>query len=156
MSRSYLTCSIGSKNTFSAPGSRQGTPALKTTPVVPGGYPHERPCLQSFARGNRGTIREHRALLADMEDPAGFLRLLTNKHVMQEQVMRPQRGKRIASCEGTERIGYFARAERAPKHSSRSKRARLSSPNLRTNASFAHAARSTVGDVRRERPNGKL
>ena len=78
----------------------------------------------------------------------GFLRLLTNKHVMQEEVMSPDsawqayRGLRL-----DRRIGYLTEPNELLEMWQAFTEGLLSSPNLWTDAylcAFAHAARLTL------------
>ena len=77
----------------------------------------------------------------------GFLRLLTNKHVMEEEVSQMRPGRRIASCDRTGESATCQSRTNSPKRGRRSRRVPLSSPNLWTDAylcAFAHAGRLTV------------
>ncbi len=78
----------------------------------------------------------------------GFLRLLTNKHVMQEEVMRPDEAweaYRVLRLD--RRIGYLAEPNELPEAWQAFTEGPLSSPNLWTDAflcAFAHAGRLTL------------
>jgi toxin-antitoxin system PIN domain toxin len=78
----------------------------------------------------------------------GFLRLLTNKHVMQEEVMRPDaawQAYRVLRLD--RRIGYLAEPNELPEAWQTFTEGLLSSPNLWTDAylsAFAHAAGLTL------------
>jgi uncharacterized protein len=78
----------------------------------------------------------------------GFLRLLTNNHVMQEEVMRPiEAWEAYRVLRLDRRIGYLAFRPNSPRLGRRSPRAPYSSPNLWTDAylcAFAHAAQLTL------------
>ena len=75
----------------------------------------------------------------------GFLRLLTNKHVMQEEVMRPdQAWEAYRVLRLDRRIGYLAEPNELPEAWQAFTEGPLSSPNLWTDAylcAFTHAAR---------------
>jgi toxin-antitoxin system PIN domain toxin len=74
----------------------------------------------------------------------GFLRLLTNKHVMQEEVMKPDeawQAYRVLRLD--RRIGYSAEPSELPETRQAFTEGPLSSPNLWTDAylcAFAHVA----------------
>jgi toxin-antitoxin system PIN domain toxin len=78
----------------------------------------------------------------------GFLRLLTNKHVMQEEVMRPDEAweaYRVLRLD--RRIGYLAEPSELPETWQAFTQGALSSPNLWTDSdlcAFTHAARLTL------------
>jgi len=78
----------------------------------------------------------------------GFLRLLTNKHVMQEEVMRPDEAweaYRVLRLD--RRIGYLAEPNELPERWQAFTEGPLSSPNFWTDAylcAFTHAARLTL------------
>lgn len=78
----------------------------------------------------------------------GFLRLLTNKHVMQEEVMRPHEAwnaYRVLRLD--RRIGYLSEPNELAETWEVLKESPLSSPNLWTDAylcAFAHAAQLTL------------
>jgi toxin-antitoxin system PIN domain toxin len=78
----------------------------------------------------------------------GFLRLLTNKHVMEEEVMRPDdawEAYRVLRLD--RRIGYLAEPNELPETWQAFTEGPLSSPNLWTDAylcAFAHAAGLTL------------
>lgn len=77
----------------------------------------------------------------------GFLRLLTNKHVMQEDARSPDeawQAYRILRLD--RRIGYLAEPNELPEVWNLFTQSRLTSPNLWTDAylcAFTHAARLT-------------
>jgi len=78
----------------------------------------------------------------------GFLRLLTNKHVMQEEVMRPDeawQAYRVLRLD--RRIGYWIEPDGLPETWQQFTDGPLTSPNLWTDAylcAFAHAAQLTL------------
>jgi toxin-antitoxin system PIN domain toxin len=78
----------------------------------------------------------------------GFLRLLTNKHVMQEEAMRPDEAweaYRVLRLD--RRIGYLAEPNELPEMWQAFTEGSLSSPNLWTDAylcAFAHCGRFTL------------
>jgi toxin-antitoxin system PIN domain toxin len=78
----------------------------------------------------------------------GFLRLLTNKHVMQEEVMRPDEAwQAYRVLRSDRRIAYFAEPKDLPETWQAFTAGPLSSPNLWTDAylcAFANAARCTL------------
>jgi toxin-antitoxin system PIN domain toxin len=78
----------------------------------------------------------------------GFLRLLTNKHVMQEEVMRPDEAwQAYRSLRLDRRIGYLVEPNELPETWQAFTEGPLRSPNLWTDAylcAFAHAARLTL------------
>lgn len=78
----------------------------------------------------------------------GFLRLLTNKHVMQEEVMSPDEAwKAYRVLRLDRRIGYLAEPNDLSETWQAFTQGPLSSPNLWTDAylcAFAHAARTTL------------
>jgi predicted nucleic acid-binding protein len=77
-----------------------------------------------------------------------FLRLLANKHVMQEEVMRPgEAWEAYRVLRLDRRIGYLAGPNELPETWHVFTEGPLSSPNLWTDAylcAFAHAARLTL------------
>jgi toxin-antitoxin system PIN domain toxin len=78
----------------------------------------------------------------------GFLRLLTNKHVMEEEVMKPDaawEAYRVLRLD--RRIGYLSEPNELPETWETFTEGPLSSPNLWTDAylcAFAHAGRLTL------------
>ncbi|MGI8746194.1 MAG: PIN domain-containing protein [Bryobacteraceae bacterium] len=78
----------------------------------------------------------------------GFLRLLTNKHVMQEEVMSPGRAwQAYRVLRSDRRIGYLPEPNDLAETWDTFTEGRLSSPNLWTDAylcAFAHAAGLTL------------
>jgi len=78
----------------------------------------------------------------------GFLRLLTNKHVMLEEVMSPGEAWRAyRDLRSDRRIGYAAEPSELPETWQAFTEGPLSSPNLWTDAylcAFANAARLTL------------
>jgi toxin-antitoxin system PIN domain toxin len=87
----------------------------------------------------------------------GFLRLLTNKYVMQEEVMRPDEAweaYRVLRLD--RRIGYLAEPNELPEAWKAFTEGPLSSTNLWTDAylcAFAHAARLTLVTFDAKIPN---
>ncbi len=80
--------------------------------------------------------------------PLGFLRLLTNKHVMREEVMTPDGAwQAYRVLRSDRRIGYMAEPTGLPETWNAFTEGPLSSPNLWTDAylcAFAYAARLTL------------
>ena len=78
----------------------------------------------------------------------GFLRLLTNEHVMQEEVMRPNEAWQVYRVLRLDRrIGYLSESNELLETWEAFTEGPLSSPNLWTDAylcAFAHAARLTL------------
>jgi len=78
----------------------------------------------------------------------GFLRLLTNKHVMLEEVMRPDDAwQAYRVLRSDRRIGYLAEPKELPEAWQAFTKGTLSSPNLWTDAylcAFAYAAGLTL------------
>jgi len=78
----------------------------------------------------------------------GFLRLLTNKHVMQEEAMNPDEAwQAYQTLRLDRRIDYLAEPNELPEVWSPFTRSRLTSPNLWSDAylcAFTHAARLTL------------
>jgi uncharacterized protein len=78
----------------------------------------------------------------------GFLRLLTNKHVMQEEVVNPDTAwQAYSELRSDRRIGYLAEPNELREKWQAFTEGRLSLPNLWTDAylcAFAHAARLTL------------
>lgn len=78
----------------------------------------------------------------------GFLRLLTNKHVMQEEVMSPDRAwQAYRVLRSDRRIGYLPEPNDLAEAWDAFTEGRLSSPNLWTDAylcAFAHGACLTL------------
>jgi uncharacterized protein len=78
----------------------------------------------------------------------GFLRLVTNRHVMQEEVMRPNEAWQAYRLPRSDRrIGYLVEPNELPETWQAFTDGPLSSPNLWTDAylcAFAHAARLTL------------
>jgi toxin-antitoxin system PIN domain toxin len=78
----------------------------------------------------------------------GFLRLLTNKYAMQEEVMKPDEAwHAYRVLRSDRRIGYAAEPNDFPETWQTFTEGPLSSPNLWTDAylcAFANAARSTL------------
>jgi toxin-antitoxin system PIN domain toxin len=79
---------------------------------------------------------------------SGFPRLLTNKHVMQEEVMRPHAAwEAYRAFRLHRRIGYMPESNELPETWQPFTQGPLSSPNLWTDAylcAFSHAARLTL------------
>jgi len=78
----------------------------------------------------------------------GFLRLLTNKHVMQEEVMSPDRAWQVyRALRSDRRIGYLPEPNGLAEAWDAFTEGRLTSPNLWTDAylcAFAHAGGLTL------------
>jgi toxin-antitoxin system PIN domain toxin len=78
----------------------------------------------------------------------GFLRLLTNTHVMQDEVMSPDEAwQAYGVLRSDRRIGYMAEPNDLPEAWGAFTEGRLSSPSLWTDAylcAFVHAARLTL------------
>src|ERR1039457_2425443 len=88
------------------------------------------------------------ALAAERHTQLGFLRLLTNTHVMQEEVMRPQEAwQAYRALRLDRRIGYFAEPNELPETWAAFTEGSLRSPNLWSDAyvsAFVLAARLTL------------
>jgi toxin-antitoxin system PIN domain toxin len=78
----------------------------------------------------------------------GFLRLLTNRHVMEEEVMNPdQAWQAYRALRSDRRIGYLAEPSVLAETWDAFTKGELTSPNLWTDAylcAFAHAAQATL------------
>jgi toxin-antitoxin system PIN domain toxin len=106
----------------------------------------ERHALHRAARQWFGNLPDDRFAFCRLTQ-LGFLRLLTNKRVMQEEVMRPdQAWEAYRVLRLDRRIGYLAEPNELPEAWQAYTEGPLSSPNLWTDAylcAFAHAARLT-------------
>jgi toxin-antitoxin system PIN domain toxin len=107
----------------------------------------ERHTLHRAARHWFGNLQDQRIAFCRLTQ-LGFLRLLTNKHVMQEEVMLPgQAWDAYRVLRLDRRIGYVAEPSELPETWQAFTEGALSSPNLWTDAylcAFAHAARLTL------------
>lgn len=107
----------------------------------------ERHTLHRKARQWFSNLQDEKLLFCRLTQ-LGFLRLLTNKHVMQEEVMSPDEAwKAYRLLRLDRRIGYLAEPHQLPETWEAFTEGPLSSPNLWTDAyllAFAHAARLTL------------
>jgi toxin-antitoxin system PIN domain toxin len=107
----------------------------------------ERHTLHRSARHWFGNLQDQRLAFCRLTQ-LGFLRLLTNKHAMQEEVMLPgQAWEAYRVLRLDRRIGYVAEPSELPETWQAFTEGALSSPNLWTDAylcAFAHAARLTL------------
>jgi len=94
-----------------------------------------------------GSLQDEKLLFCRLTQ-LGFLRLLTNKHVMQEEFMRPDeawQAYRVLRLD--RRIGYLIEPDNLPETWQQFTDGSLTSPNLWTDAylcAFAHAAQLTL------------
>jgi toxin-antitoxin system PIN domain toxin len=102
----------------------------------------ERHTLHHAARRWFSGLREEKIAFCRLTQ-LGFLRLLTNKHVMQEEVMRPDEAwEAYRALRSDRRIGYLAEPNDLPETWQAFTEGPLSSPNLWTDAylcALAHA-----------------
>jgi hypothetical protein len=107
----------------------------------------ERHTFHHAARRWFGNLQDEKLAFCRLTQ-LGFLRLLTNKHVMQEEVMRPhQAWEAYRVLRLDRRIGYLAEPNQLPEAWEAFTEGTLTSPNLWTDAylcAFAHAARLTL------------
>lgn len=107
----------------------------------------EQHTLHRAARQWFSSLTDERLLFCRITQ-AGFLRLLTNKHVMGDEVANPgQAWKFYRTLRSDRRIGYLAEPGSLPEVWDSFTRNRQSSPNLWTDAylcAFAHAAHLTL------------
>lgn len=107
----------------------------------------ERHTLHRAARHWFGNLQDEKLAFCRLTQ-LGFLRLLTNKHVMQEEVMRPgEAWEAYRVLRMDRRIGYVAEPNELPEAWQEFTEGPLSSPNLWTDAylcAFAQAARLTL------------
>src|SRR5712692_4348972 len=107
----------------------------------------ERHTLHRAARHWFSNLRDEKLAFCRLTQ-LGFLRLLTNKHVMQDEVMRPDEASeayRVLRLD--RRIGYLAEPSELPETWQPFTEGPPNSPNLWTDAYlciFAHAARLTL------------
>ena len=107
----------------------------------------ERHTLHGKARHWFSNLQDEKLVFCRLTQ-LGFLRLLTNKHVMQEEVMYPDEAwQAYGVLRSDRRIGYAAEPNELPETWRAFTEGPLSSPNLWTDANlcaFAHAARLTL------------
>ncbi len=107
----------------------------------------EKHSLHSAARDWFSTGHDEKLVFCRITQ-AGFLRLLTNKHVMQDEVMSPdQAWDAYRVLRSDRRIGYLPEPERLTEVWDSFTKGRLTSPSLWTDAylcAFAYAARLTL------------
>ncbi len=107
----------------------------------------ERHTLHSAARHWFSNLQDEKLSFCRLTQ-LGFLRLLTNKHVMQEEVMRPDAAwQAYRVLRSDRRIGYLSEPTEFPETWDTFTEGPLSSPNPWTDAylcAFAHAARLTL------------
>lgn len=107
----------------------------------------ERHTLHRAARSWFSNLHDEKLVFCRLTQ-LGFLRLLTNKHVMQDEVMRPDEAWEAYRVPRLDRrIGYLAEPNELPEACQTFTEGQLSSPNLWTDAylcAFAHAARLTL------------
>jgi toxin-antitoxin system PIN domain toxin len=107
----------------------------------------ERHTLHRVARRWFGNLQDEKLAFCRVTQ-LGFLRLLTNKYVMQDEVMTPDdawQAYRVVRLD--RRIGYLAEPDELSETWQAFTEGPLSSPNLWTDAylcAFAHAARLTL------------
>src|SRR5881296_3193831 len=94
-----------------------------------------------------GSLRDEKLAFCRITQ-LGFLRLLTNKHVMEEEVMTPDGAwQAYRALRSDRRIGYVAEPSDLSETWDTFTKGRLSSPNLWTDAylcAFGRAARLTL------------
>ena len=107
----------------------------------------ERPTLHRAARHWFSNLQDEKLAFCRLTQ-LGFLRLLTNEHVMQEEVMRPNEAWQVYRVLRLDRrIGYLSESNELLETWEAFTEGPLSSPNLWTDAylcAFAHAARLTL------------
>ena len=107
----------------------------------------ERHTLHRAARHWFSNLQEEKLVFCRLTQ-VGFLRLLTNKHVMQEEVMRPDEAwQAYRALRLDRRIGYLAEPKELPETWQAFTKGPLSSPNLWTDAylcAFANAGQLTL------------
>jgi uncharacterized protein len=107
----------------------------------------ERYALHRAARHWFSNLQDEKLVFCRLTQ-LGFLRLLTNKHVIQEEVMSPDEAWRAyRALRLDRRIGYLAEPNELPETWQAFTKGRLSSPNLWTDAylcAFANAGRLTL------------
>lgn len=107
----------------------------------------ERHTLHRAARHWFSNLQDEKLVFCRLTQ-LGFLRLLTNKHVMQEEVVSPDEAwQAYRALRLDRRIGYLAEPNELSETWQAFTKGTLTSPNLWTNAylcAFAHAGRLTL------------
>jgi toxin-antitoxin system PIN domain toxin len=107
----------------------------------------ERHTLHRAARHWFSNLKDEKVAFCRLTQ-LGFLRLLTNKHVMQEEIMRPDEAwQAYGVLRSDRRIGYLAEPNELPEEWQVFTKGPSSSPNLWSDAylcAFAFAARLTL------------